>query len=102
RGGFSPPVMLERLAAIDVVALDAAVTSGSMGERAGRLLMNRQRVAPQRLPRLLITTHNDPERQSAQQAVRQLHAFVESATILDERGRNETAVNELALPREDW
>lgn len=97
-----PPVMLERLAAIDVIALDAAVSSGSMGERACRLLANRQRVAPQHLPRLLITAHNDAERQLAQQAAMQLHAFADSVTILDERGRNETAINALAMHRERW
>lgn len=102
RSVISPPVMLERLAAIDVIALDAAVSSGPMGERAQRLLANRQRVAPQRLPKLLITAHNDIERQQAQQAIRQLHTFVESATILDERGRNDTAVNALAMHRDYW
>ncbi len=86
----SPPIMLERLAATDVIALDAAVSSGPMGARAWRLLANRQRVAPQRLPRLLIAAHNDTERQLAQQAATQLHAFADSVTILDERGRNET------------
>src|SRR6266702_7946475 len=74
----SPPVMLERLAATDVIALDAAVSSGPMGARALRLLANRQRVAPQRLPRLLIAAHNDTERQLAQQAATQLHAFADS------------------------
>src|SRR5712692_4852783 len=98
----SLPVMLERLAAIDVIALDAAVSSGLMGERARRLLANRQRVAPQRLPRLLITAHNDRERQQAQQAALQLHPFAASVTILDEHGRNETAVNALAIHREYW
>src|SRR6266568_5808197 len=98
----SPPVMLERLAAIDVIALDAAVSSGAMCERARRLLANRQRVAPQRLPRLLIAAHNDTERQLAQQAATQLHAFADSVTILDERGRNETAVIALAMHREGW
>src|SRR6266568_2112397 len=98
----SPPIMLERLAATDVIALDAAVSSGPMGARAWRLLANRQRVAPQRLPRLLITAHNDTERQLAQQAALQLHTFADSVTILDERGRNETAVNAMATHREYW
>jgi DNA repair photolyase len=98
----SLPVMLERLAAIDVVTLDAAVSSGLMGERAQRLLANRQRVAPQRLPKLLITAHNDVERKQAQQATIQLQAYADSVTILDERGRNETAVNALAMHRECW
>lgn len=98
----SLPVMLERLAVIDVIALDAAVSSGLMGERAQRLLANRQQVAPQHLPRLLITAHNDRERQQAQQAALQLHPFAASVTILDEHGRNETAVNALAIHREYW
>ena len=105
---FSPhsinslPVMLERLAAIDVVTLDAAVSSGLMGERAQRLLANRTRVAQQRLPKLLIMAHNDIERNQAQQAATQLQAYADSVTILDERGRNETAVNALAIHRECW
>ena len=50
-------VMLKCLTDIDVIALDAAVASGSVGERAYRLLQNRQQVAPDRLPWLVITTH---------------------------------------------
>ncbi|MGB8348364.1 MAG: hypothetical protein WCD86_26010 [Ktedonobacteraceae bacterium] len=97
-----PAVMLERLEQVDVIALDAAVSADLMGARARRLLANRQRVAPHRLPRLLITAHNDIERQLAQRAARQLQIFVESVTILDERGRNEMAVNALALHRQHW
>src|SRR6266566_419108 len=82
-GITSLPIMLDRLAAIDVIALDAAVSSGEIGERARRLLANRQRVSPQRLPRLLITAHNDTERQQAQQAATQLHPFATSITIQD-------------------
>src|SRR6266699_3543529 len=102
QGITSLPVMLERLAAIDIIALDAAVSSGEMGERARRLLANRQRVSPQRLPRLLITAHNDVERQQAQQVAKRLHSFATSVTIQDERGRNETAVNALSLHRQYW
>ncbi len=98
----SLPVMLDRLAAIDVIALDAAVSSGPKGARARRLLANRRRVSPQNLPRLLITAHNDAERQQAQQAATQLHPFATSVTIQDERGRNETAVNALSLHRRQW
>ena len=39
---ISFPVMLEQLAVIDIIALDAAVASGLPGERAARLLANRQ------------------------------------------------------------
>lgn len=97
-----PAVMLERLEQVDVIALDAAVSADLMGARARRLLANRQRMAPHSLPRLLITSHNDIERQLAHRAAKQLQAFVESVTILDERGRNETAVNALALHRQYW
>ena len=48
------PVMLERLEQIDLIALDAAVSADRMGERARRLLANRQHMAPERLPRLLM------------------------------------------------
>jgi DNA repair photolyase len=92
--------MLARLAEIDLIALDAAVTGGLAGERARCLLANRQRIAPQRLPRLLITAHNTAEQQRARQAAERLHPFVESVTILDERGRNETATHALNLHRE--
>src|SRR5260370_21560377 len=95
----SLPVMLDRLEDIDVIALDAAVSSGLMGERARRLLANRQRVLPNILPRLLITTHNEIEREQVQQAASHLQPFAESVTVLDERGRNETAVNALELHR---
>ena len=57
---------------------------------------------PQCLPRLLITAHNDVERQQAHQAALQLHPFAETVTILDEQGRNETAVNALSLHRQYW
>src|SRR5438034_402711 len=96
------PVMLARLEQIDLIALDAAVSADRMGERARRLLANRQHMAPERLPRLLITAHNDREHQLAQRAAQHLHSYVVSVTVLDERGRNETAVNALALHRKYW
>lgn len=99
---ISHAVMFDRLASIDVIALDAAVTTSLMGTRARRLLMNRQQIAPQHLPRLLITAHNEGEQRLAQQAATELQSFVESVTILDERGRNDTAVNALALHRQYW
>ncbi len=98
----SLPVMLDRLADIDVIALDAAVSLGPSGERARRLLANRWRVSPKNLPRLLITAHNDAERQQAQQVATQLHSFATSITIKDESGRNETAVNAISLHRQYW
>src|SRR6266567_8744083 len=84
------PVMLERLEQIDLIALDAAVSTDLMSERAGRLLANRQRLDPQRLPRLLITAHNSIEHQLAQRAAQHLRSYVAPVTFLDERGRNET------------
>jgi len=96
------PVMLERLKAIDVIALDAAVSFGPMGERARRLLANRKRVASYHLPQLLITAHNDTEQQLAYQAAERLRPLVNKITILSEHGRNETAVNALALHRQHW
>jgi hypothetical protein len=45
-------IMLNRLANIDVIALDAAVATGKAGERAYRLLKNRQRIKPGHLPYL--------------------------------------------------
>jgi DNA repair photolyase len=96
------PVMLERLDQIDVIALDAAVSADSVGERARRLLANRQQVAPERPARLLITAHNDIERQLAQRAAKLLHPYAASVTVLDEHGRNETATNALALHRKYW
>ena len=59
------PVMMERLADIDVIALDAAVSTGLAGERAKRLIKNRGCIAPQHLPKLLITVHSADEARNA-------------------------------------
>lgn len=99
---ITEPVMLERLEAIDVIALDAAVSFGLMGERARRLLANRKRVAPHHLPHLLITVHSDAEQPLADEAAERLQPLVEKVTVLRESGRNETAVNALALHRQHW
>ncbi|GHO96556.1 hypothetical protein KSF_066040 [Reticulibacter mediterranei] len=98
----SMPVMLERLAQIDVVTLDAAVADGIAGERARRLLENRRRVAPDRLPILLLTAHNEAEEQVAQEAARRFGSLVESTHVINESGRNDTAVNALAWHRRCW
>src|SRR5690348_11575479 len=98
----STPVMLERLADIDVIVLDAAVTSGPPGERARRLLENRRRVAPQHLPKLMVTAHNDVEYQRAQEAAQRFGPLVDSVRVQVEPGRNASAVNALALHREYW
>jgi DNA repair photolyase len=100
--GNATPVMLERLASIDVIALDAAVSTGPAGERARRLLTNRKRVAPERLPLLMVTTHNDEEDQRAQEAAQRFSPLVDSVQVLREKGRNDTAVNTLALHRQHW
>ena len=68
----APPVMLNRLAEIDIVALDAAVSTGLPGERAKRLIKNRGHVASQKLPKLLITVHSAEELWNAQVAAEQL------------------------------
>lgn len=96
------PVMLERLAEIDVVALDAAVVAGLSGERARRLLVNRQRIAPHHLPKLLIATHSVDEQPKAQIAAELLRPLVQSVDVVSERGRNETAINALQLHRVSW
>lgn len=100
--GEDAPVMLTRLEQIDLIALDAAVSVDLMGERARRLLANRQHMAPECLPYLLITAHNDVEHQLARRAANHLRPYVASVTVLDERGRNETAANALALHRKYW
>src|SRR5579883_3134674 len=100
--GEDAPVMLTRLEQIDLIALDAAVSADLMGERARRLLANRQHMAPERLPRLLITAHNDVEHQLARRAANHLRSYVASVTVLDESGRNETAAKALALHRQYW
>jgi DNA repair photolyase len=94
--------MLAWLAHIDVIALDAAVATGLAGERAERLLANRRRVAPDRLPLLLVTAHNEIEHQRAQEAVQRFGPLVDSVHVMSEAGRNETALNALTLHRHYW
>jgi DNA repair photolyase len=95
----SPPLMLERLRHIDVVTLDAAVSTGLAGKRAYRLLENRYLVSPHHLPHLLVVAHNEQEQQLAQQSVQILNPLVQTAQIQLQHGRNETATNALALHR---
>jgi DNA repair photolyase len=100
-------VMLSRLSNIDVIALDAAVASGVAGERAYRLLQNRRRVAPDRLPLLLITTHEDSkdarvlaeEQAAARQMAARVAPFCHEIKVAREKGRTETAAKVLALHR---
>lgn len=99
---ISLPVMLDRLADIDVVALDAAVATGLPGERARRLLENRRRVAPERLPLLFLTFHNDEEARHAQEVAQRFDPLVSSVVLHQEKSRNETAVTALNLHREHW
>jgi DNA repair photolyase len=104
---MSNAVMLSRLAHLDVIALDAAVASGDAGERAYRLLQNRQYVAPDHLPWLLITTHKDPKNErvyveelaAAQQMAARVAPFCREVKIVLENGRTETATKALALHR---
>ncbi|WP_220198255.1 hypothetical protein [Ktedonospora formicarum] len=99
---FSQSIMLERLARIDVIALDAAVSSGLAGERARRLLLNRKRIAPHNLPRVLIATHNEDEQQQALEVTQQFSSLASSINILEEKSRNETASHALTLHRHYW
>src|SRR5579871_1474012 len=94
--------MLERIAYIDVVALDAAVSDGIAGERAQRFLANRQKIDPDRLPHLIITAHSDTEYQQAQEGAQRLRSLVSSVSIQKEHGRNETAAHALQLHRQLW
>ncbi len=80
-----------------IAALDAAVTTGPAGDRALRLLSNRRRVAPQTLPKLLLTAHNNAEYQWAQDAAQRFSPLVDSVKVLMQSGRNETALNALAV-----
>lgn len=96
------PVMMERLADIDVIALDAAVSTGLPGERAIRLIKNRWRIAPQQLPKLLITVHSAEEVWNAQATAERLRPYVQSVDVISERGRNDTAANALEMHRANW
>lgn len=96
------PVMLERLAAIDVIALDAAVSSGLAGMRTVRLLTNRQLIAPKQLPLLLIMTHSSDEQQKALAAAERFRPFVQSIQIVEQQRRTETALNALQVHRTNW
>ena len=94
--------MLEQLAFIDIITLDAAVASNISEERAARLLANRQYITPHRLPKLLITAHNSEEYEQALVAAEHLQHFVDSVSVITESSRNKTAVNALALHRANW
>ncbi len=96
------PLMLERLADIDIIVLDAAVASGPPGERAKRLLENCQNMHPHHPCKLLITAHSDGEQQIAQTVAESLQHLVDSVETIVESGRNETAVNALRLHRKHW
>ncbi len=95
-------VMLKRLAEIDVIALDAAVSIDLPGERAKRLIKNRWRIAPHQLPKLLITVHSADEVRNAQVAAEGLRPYVQSVDVISERGRNDTAANALEMHRANW
>jgi hypothetical protein len=99
---ISPPVMLDRLKQIDVIALDAAVATGLAGERAQRLLANRKRIAPDHLPTLLITAHNDEEYRRAEETAQRFGPLVATVHLQREDSRNETALNALNLHRTHW
>lgn len=98
----SQPVMLDRLAAIDVIGVDAAVTAGQAGDRVERLLRNRRRIAPLRLPTVLITAHSTTEHHQALAAAERLKPLAQAIEIVTQRGRNETAVHALQGHRAVW
>ena len=90
--------MLERLADIDLIALDSAILSGAPGQRALRLLRNRQMIAPDRLPVVLLMLHHDRDRKAVeQQFVSQIRPLCQSIQMIEEKSRNKTATHALAL-----
>jgi DNA repair photolyase len=99
---FFQPVMLNRLAALDVIGVDAAVTTGKAGDRAMRLLENRRRVAPDRLPNVLIMAHTAEEYQQALAAAERFRPLAQAIEIQTQRGRNETAIHTLQAHRTGW
>lgn len=92
-------VMLNRLAAIDVVAVDSAVASGTAGERTRRLLQNRSQIALDRLPWLLLTTHSEAESSMAWQFVESVRSLCSDVMVVREQNRTETATKALVLHR---
>ncbi len=97
-----PPVMLERLQDVDLVALDAAVATGEAGERAQRLLANRRRLAPERPPQVVLTLQTPQEEALAAQAAARLRPLAAEVRLQWQRGRQETAQHALALHRQLW
>ncbi|QBD79973.1 hypothetical protein EPA93_29915 [Ktedonosporobacter rubrisoli] len=97
-----PPLMLERLAEIDVIAIDAAVLAEHPGERVKRFLENRFLIAPHKRPLVLITVHTDAEKQQAEQGLPGLRHLAAEIEIRPENGRNETATNALQLHQKHW
>ncbi|MBX5458073.1 MAG: hypothetical protein IRZ31_14355, partial [Thermogemmatispora sp.] len=94
--------MLEQLAKIDLVALDAAVATGVAGERARRLLANRQRLAPQRPAHLLLHAHSPHEEEQASAAAARLAPLVAAVHLRRLHSRTEVAREALALHRQLW
>lgn len=89
--------MLERLADIDLIALDSAILTGLPSQRALQLLRNRQMVAPDRLPVVLLMLHHERDRQTVQQFISQVQPWCQSFQVIEEKSRNKTATHALAL-----
>nr|BBH95168.1 hypothetical protein KTA_33670 [Thermogemmatispora argillosa] len=96
------PFMLERLAEIDLVTLDAAVSTGPALARARRLLTNRQRLAPGRPAHLLLHAHSPREEDLAREATATLAPLVAAVHLRRLRSRTEVASEALALHRQLW
>ncbi|MBX5459266.1 MAG: hypothetical protein IRZ31_20425, partial [Thermogemmatispora sp.] len=95
-------MMLQHLAEIDLVALDAAVATGVAGERARRLLANRQRLAAARPAHLLLHAHSPHEAEQAQQAAAQLAPLVAAVHLRRLPSRTAVAHEALTLHRQLW
>lgn len=101
-------LMLSRLTEIDVIALDAAVADGEAGERASRLLRNRQRTAPDRLPSLLIAVHDQSgtgnsaatELAAAQRMAQQAAPLCQRIQIIRQKNRSEGSLRALEFHRQ--
>jgi DNA repair photolyase len=89
--------MLDRLADIDLITVDSAVTSHAPGQRALQLISNRQMIAPDRLPVVLLMLHHDRDRKSVELFIRQIQPLCQSIQVIEEKSRNKTATHALAL-----
>ncbi len=96
---FTQPTyrMQGRLADIDLITVDSAVTTGEPGQRALRLLRNRQQMKPDRPPVVLLMLHQPSDTSAAEQFIAQARPLCQSIHIIEEKSRNKTASHALAL-----